>query len=106
MARVEVVHCPRGAPADCVKLELPPGATLGDALAASGVVERHALDASTLAAGVWGRLQPPTHVLRDGDRVEVYRALAMDAKQARRRRAAGAGRDPSAAQPASGSRTR
>ena len=89
--RVEVVHCARGAPADRVLLELAPGATLADALAASGVVARHGLDRATLSAGVWGKLAPPSQALVDGDRVEVYRALAVDAKQARRERAAARG---------------
>jgi putative ubiquitin-RnfH superfamily antitoxin RatB of RatAB toxin-antitoxin module len=107
---VEVVHSPKGGPADCTPLALPPGATLADAVLASGVAERHGLDVATLVTGVWGRVQPPTHILRDGDRVEIYRPLVVDPKTARRlrfqkeRRAKGGAASPGAA--LSGSRTR
>jgi putative ubiquitin-RnfH superfamily antitoxin RatB of RatAB toxin-antitoxin module len=83
--RVEVVYAlPEGA--DVSVLELPPGATVRDALAASGVAARHAaLDLSQI--GIFGRRVTPDAVLSDGDRVELYRPLALDPKEARRRRA-------------------
>jgi uncharacterized protein len=37
--------------------------------------------------GVFGRVVSSTTLLRDGDRVEIYRALKIDPKEARRRRA-------------------
>jgi len=37
--------------------------------------------------GIFGRRVPPEHPLRDGDRVELYRTLVLDPKEARRRRA-------------------
>ena len=40
--------------------------------------------ADPLKIGVWGQLRPLDHVLRDGDRVEIYRALLIDPKDARR----------------------
>jgi putative ubiquitin-RnfH superfamily antitoxin RatB of RatAB toxin-antitoxin module len=83
--RVEVVYSPRAGVVDRVMLALPPGATLADALAASGVNERHP-EAASLPAGVWGRVQPADTPLRDGDRVEVYRPLQVDPKEARRLR--------------------
>lgn len=39
-----------------------------------------------LAWGVWGRVRPLSHFLREGDRVELYRALKADPKEARRER--------------------
>ena len=39
-----------------------------------------------VATGVWGKVRPPHYVLRDGDRIEIYRALKADPKQARRAR--------------------
>lgn len=84
--RVEVVYCPRGAPADATVLEMPPGATLAQALAESGVCARHRLDPARLDAGIWGRPAASDAPLREGDRVEVYRALVVDPKQARRLR--------------------
>ncbi len=84
--RVDVVYCPAPGLFDDSSVDLADGATLADALAASGVVERHALDAAALRCGVWGRVQRSDTVLRDGDRVEVYRPLQVDPKAARRLR--------------------
>lgn len=39
-----------------------------------------------LETGVWGRKQAADHLLRDGDRVELYRPLKVDPKVARRER--------------------
>ena len=84
--QVEVVYCPRTGQSDLVQLRLSPGATLGDALRASGLVERHGLEAQGLRLGVWCKAREATHLLRDRDRVEVYRALTVDPKEARRQR--------------------
>lgn len=84
--RVEVVYCPAPHAVDRVELELADGATLAEALHASGLAERHGLVAETLDAGIWGRVQPPQTVLRGGDRVELYRPLTVDPKEARRLR--------------------
>ena len=46
-----------------------------------------AVDISTQAVGIWGRAAALDAPLADGDRVEIYRPLAMDPKEARRRRA-------------------
>ena len=83
---VEVVHCPGRGQADLVALELACAATLRDALRASGLLERHRLDEATLRAGIWGREQPLHTPLRAGDRVEIYRTLQVDPKEARRLR--------------------
>ncbi len=84
--RVEVLYCPAPGVADCVALQLPPGSCLQDAVDASGLCLRHALDAATLRAGIWGRVQPSQTLLRDRDRVELYRPLRVDPKEARRLR--------------------
>lgn len=83
---VEVVYCPRPGEADQVRLTLPAGATLADALRASGIVERHGLAAEGLRAGIWCKARDPATPLRDRDRVEVYRPLTVDPKEARRQR--------------------
>ena len=36
--------------------------------------------------GVWGRKVPLSHVLKDGDRLEIYRPLKVDPKLARKQR--------------------
>jgi uncharacterized protein len=83
--RVEVVYAVREA-ADAVSVDLPPGATVRDALAASGIVARHP-GVSLDALGVYGRRVRPDTELKDGDRVEIYRPLALDPKERRRQRA-------------------
>lgn len=86
--KVEVVYALPVA-ADAVSVNLPAGATLRDAVVASGVLQRHpeiALDKQ--AFGIFGKRAALDTRLSPGDRVEVYRALALDPKEARRRRAA------------------
>lgn len=75
-----VVAIDRGARrVDEQNLILPAGSCLADALKASAC-------APDSDAGIWGRAQPPQTLLADGDRVEVYRALRVDPKTARRER--------------------
>lgn len=83
---VEVIFCPAGQPCDRVMLALPEESTLGQALEASGVLGRHGLEAGAVRVGIWGRVQPLAAPLRDRDRVEVYRPLLVDPKEARRQR--------------------
>jgi putative ubiquitin-RnfH superfamily antitoxin RatB of RatAB toxin-antitoxin module len=83
---IQVVYCPRPGHVDCVTLALPPGACLRDAVVASGLCQRHGLELATVQAGVWGRKQPLEWPLREHDRVELYRPLRVDPKEARRLR--------------------
>jgi putative ubiquitin-RnfH superfamily antitoxin RatB of RatAB toxin-antitoxin module len=84
--RVEVVYCPRPGCTDRVSLLLSEGASVQDAVAASGLCQRHALAEGSFEVGVWGHKQPPQARLRDRDRVELYRPLQVDPKEARRLR--------------------
>jgi putative ubiquitin-RnfH superfamily antitoxin RatB of RatAB toxin-antitoxin module len=83
---IEVVYALAGAQ-DIVALELASGARAGEAVAASGLLQRHALAAEDWNLGLAGRRIPPDRLLRDGDRVELLRPLALDPKEARRARA-------------------
>lgn len=82
---VEVVYCPAPSVVDRTLLRLPRGAPLSQALQASGLAQRHALAAGG-TVGIWGRVKPLETPLRDRDRVEVYRPLTVDPKEARRLR--------------------
>ena len=63
-------------------------ATLADALAAAAADPDFAgIDLAGAAAGVFGALARPEQPLKAGDRVEIYRPLAVDPKAARRARA-------------------
>jgi putative ubiquitin-RnfH superfamily antitoxin RatB of RatAB toxin-antitoxin module len=69
------------------RLTLDAGATIADAIAASCLEAELGIDASSLACGIWSKSKPRDTPLADGDRVELYRPLLADPKEARRRRA-------------------
>jgi putative ubiquitin-RnfH superfamily antitoxin RatB of RatAB toxin-antitoxin module len=69
------------------RVQLADGATVADALRASGYGAASGLQDVTLAeVGVWGRRCGMEQVVREGDRVEIYRSLQVDPKVARRER--------------------
>ena len=85
MPRVTVLYSP--APREVLEwvVDLPEGASAGEAVRASGWPD--AVPGADLPdLGIWGRRCAPGQVLREGDRVEVYRALVVDPKVARRER--------------------
>src|ERR1700694_5370448 len=72
-----------------IAVRLPAGATLGDALEASGFAERHPdVDMARARVGIFGKLSDRKAMLADGDRVEIYRALIANPKESRLTRAA------------------
>jgi putative ubiquitin-RnfH superfamily antitoxin RatB of RatAB toxin-antitoxin module len=69
-------------------LELPAGSTVGDAIYVSGLLEQFPeITKTTLIAGVFGKVCSLEQVLNAFDRVEIYRPLIHDPKEARRQRA-------------------
>ena len=84
--QVEVVYCPGPGVDDLTALRLEPPATVADALVASGLLQRHGLRLEALSVGIWARRCELDTPLRDLDRVEVYRPLTVDPKEARRLR--------------------
>jgi putative ubiquitin-RnfH superfamily antitoxin RatB of RatAB toxin-antitoxin module len=85
--RIEVVYAlPESE--DAVQLTLSAGAKVRDAVLASGILERHPqIDLSRHKIGIYGKVVAAGALLADGDRVEIYRPLLLDPKEARRRRA-------------------
>jgi putative ubiquitin-RnfH superfamily antitoxin RatB of RatAB toxin-antitoxin module len=78
-----------------VRLELARGATVADALRVSGLCAScPEINLERDGVGIFSRRVALTEVLQDGDRVEIYRPLQVDPKEARRARAARAGRGP------------
>jgi putative ubiquitin-RnfH superfamily antitoxin RatB of RatAB toxin-antitoxin module len=70
------------------RVRVPEGATVREAIAASAVLEDHpGLDLAAHRVGIFGKIATPDRILRAGDRVEIYRPLEADPKDARRRRA-------------------
>jgi putative ubiquitin-RnfH superfamily antitoxin RatB of RatAB toxin-antitoxin module len=72
---------------DVVTIELAPGATVADAVRRSGFIAQHGLDPATLRFARHGARAAADACLADGDRVEITRALLVDPKVARVRRA-------------------
>ncbi|WP_040452833.1 RnfH family protein [Hydrocarboniphaga effusa] len=92
MIAVEVCHA---LPARIwrVRLQLAGDATVGEAIEASGLAaEFPELDVQTSAIGIFSRPCGLQDGLRDGDRIEIYRPLIHDPKDARRSRARREGR--------------
>jgi putative ubiquitin-RnfH superfamily antitoxin RatB of RatAB toxin-antitoxin module len=70
-----------------VSLSVPDGTTVARALELSGVLERLPAGFRAYGVGIYGRVVSSETRLTHGDRIEIYRPLVMDPKQARRRRA-------------------
>jgi putative ubiquitin-RnfH superfamily antitoxin RatB of RatAB toxin-antitoxin module len=88
MADIHVTVCYPSSPQPLLRdLTLAEGSTVGEALQASGIVVP-GLDLATCPVGVFGKKKSPDTVLREGDRVEIYRPLVADPMDARRRRVA------------------
>lgn len=69
-------------------VEVAPGTTLADAVKISGMLEKYPeIDLASNKVGIFGKLSKPDVVLRDKDRVEIYRPLLADPKEVRRKRA-------------------
>lgn len=68
-------------------LELAAGTTVAQALAECGIFKEFpGLGSADLALGIWGKKTSLGHLLRDNDRIEIYRGLRVDPKVARRER--------------------
>jgi putative ubiquitin-RnfH superfamily antitoxin RatB of RatAB toxin-antitoxin module len=71
-----------------VALAVPSGCTVGEAVERSGLLQEFPeLDPGQCKMGVFGSLRKPEDRVEAGDRVEIYRPLIADPKQARRQRA-------------------
>ena len=72
-----------------IELQVPPGTTVAEAIERSGIIEYFPeIDLSKNKVGIFGKLSKLDKVLQAGDRVEIYRPLIADPKEARKKRAA------------------
>lgn len=86
--QVEVIYA-QAAKQDLVRLSLPEGSTARQAIEASGLLGKHPeIDLAKNKIGIFAKLSKPDTVLRDRDRVEIYRPLIADPKEVRKQRAA------------------
>ncbi len=68
-----------------LNIELPEGSTLQDAIYQSGILWRFSeIDLAKCRVGIFGKLAKLDAVLKEGDRVEIYRPITADPKIARR----------------------
>lgn len=73
---------------EMITLQLAEGSTVEQAIAASGLREKHPeIDLAINKVGVFGKLCKLDAPLHDRDRVEIYRPLIADPKEVRRKRA-------------------
>lgn len=85
--KIEVVYALRGEQA-LIVLEVGEGASVREAIERSGILQRYPeIELARGRVGIFGRQVELDASLRDGDRVEIYRPLVADPKQARRERA-------------------
>jgi hypothetical protein len=69
-----------------VTVSMAAGASVADAVQQSGIPEQFPeLHLDGLQTGIWGRPVERSCRIRDGDRVELYRPLQLDPREARRR---------------------
>ena len=68
-------------------LQLAPGSTIADALAAAAAdADFIGVDLALAAVGIFGKVARREQALKNGDRIEIYRPLLDEPKLARRKR--------------------
>lgn len=84
MVKIELVYVGEDGEVFQQTLALKQGTTLGQALGESSLVQTHP-DTKTMPVGIYGKPMPLETILQEGDRVEIYRPLASDPKEKRRK---------------------
>ena len=85
--RVSIVYSPGARQVFEEMLDLQDGATVRQAVQASALLTAFPeLDLRHAMVGVWGRKASASQVLRERDRIEIYRSSQVDPKVARRER--------------------
>ncbi len=85
---IEVIY-PLPSRQEVLRVHVPPGASVRDAIEASGVLEKYPeIDLAKNKVGIFAKLVKLDGPLRDQDRIEIYRPLIADPKAVRKQRAA------------------
>ena len=85
--RIEVAYA-RPDKQSILTITVAPGTTVAEAIEQSAIRnEFPEIQTEPEAVGIFSRKVPLDHVLREGDRIEIYRPLIADPKEARRQRA-------------------
>lgn len=71
-----------------LRQSVPAGTTVAAAIQTSGLLHKHPeIDLAKNKLGIFGKLTKADAVVRDKDRIEIYRPLIADPKEVRRKRA-------------------
>lgn len=85
---IVVAYAPSADEQRLVWLRVPRGTTVEEAIRASGLLAAFPeIDLARQSVGIYGERVPLTRRVAEGERVEIYRSLIADPKEARRRRA-------------------
>ncbi len=84
MVKVELVYVAEDQSSFYLEMDLPDNTTVGAALNRAKIYEKHP-EVSALPLGIYSQLVSKETVLREGDRIEIYRPLRCDPKEKRRR---------------------
>jgi putative ubiquitin-RnfH superfamily antitoxin RatB of RatAB toxin-antitoxin module len=88
LLEVEVVYA-KADRQSLVAVSLESGATVEQAIKASGILEQFAeIDLASHSVGIFGKVCRLSDTVNSGDRVEIYRPLLQNPMDARRKRAA------------------
>ena len=84
---VEIIYIKPGSQ-NSLTLKIPQGSNINQAISRSGVLKHFPeIDLTVNKVGVFSKIQSLDTLLCEGDRIEIYRPLVADPKEARRRRA-------------------
>ncbi|KTD15121.1 Persistence and stress-resistance antitoxin PasI [Legionella gratiana] len=86
MVKIEVVYVPLKKTVVHKILELKLGATVSDALHASEIYVTYP-ETRSFPVGIFSKQVSLDQVLKEGDRIEIYRPLILDPKENRRKKA-------------------
>lgn len=85
--RITVVYSPSPRKVNEIELDMPENSSVKAALTLASHLEGfQAVESSKLQIGIWGRKVTESHLLRNLDRIEIYRELKVNPKVARRER--------------------
>jgi len=87
MIQVEVVYALKEHQ-EIRQLQVDEGTTIEQVIQQSGLLNEYPeIDLNNNKVGIYNKVKPLTEVVRDGDRIEIYRPLIADPKEVRKRKA-------------------
>ena len=87
MPKVEIIYATIEEQ-EIITLDIEDNANIQRCIEHSGILRRYPeIDLSTMKVGVFSQVKPLTEIVKDGDRIEIYRSLIADPKVVRRKKA-------------------